>query len=172
MPVTYGPYHLIGHDHLDRLTVYLNGLVLTSKQSGLVWSCDANTNDYVAANLTLQDASLPPATDTPLDTFFKSFPAFAYDPVLPPAKSFKKLSKHMNWRKDTDDSRHYWRQYQEALLEEFELWFGAEDDLQAWHALCRAVGVVPLPTTYAACAKVGANITYGPFLAAADMYRI
>ena len=34
-----------------------------------------------------------------------------------------------------------WDQYQEALTQEFKLWFGAEDDNAVWHSFCRAVKI-------------------------------
>ena len=36
----------------------------------------------------------------------------------------------------------------------FDLWFGSEDDLEAWHALCCAVGISPLPTSCESCKEV------------------
>ncbi|KAF1963906.1 hypothetical protein BU23DRAFT_440867, partial [Bimuria novae-zelandiae CBS 107.79] len=46
---------------------------------------------------------------------------------------------------------------QKALTEEFDLWFGSEDDLEAWHALCCAVGISPLPTSCESCEKAVRN---------------
>ena len=45
--------------------------------------------------------------------------------------------------------------YQDALQCELYLWYGAENDLTAWHALCRAIGVEPLPKTCELCEEVG-----------------
>ena len=36
------------------------------------------------------------------------------------------------------------------------MWYGAESDLAAWHALCRAVDVEPLPRTCELCEEVEA----------------
>ena len=44
-------------------------------------------------------------------------------------------------------SQDTWNRYQDALESEMHIWYGAEGDLAAWHALCRAVGVKPLPQT-------------------------
>jgi hypothetical protein len=37
--------------------------------------------------------------------------------------------------------------------------YGAEDDLTAWHALCRAISVEPLPQTCEQCEEVRARYT-------------
>ena len=84
---------------------------------------------------------------TPLDVFFRSFPTFDYDPSLPPATSFVDLQKHERWKRDTVASKDAWRKYQAALAGELRMWFGEENDLAAWHALCRAINVKPLPQT-------------------------
>jgi hypothetical protein len=45
------------------------------------------------------------------------------------------------------------------------MWYGAENDLTAWHALCRAIGVEPLPKTCAQCEEVGDRVTkFGRFM--------
>ncbi|KAK1960024.1 hypothetical protein LY78DRAFT_619146 [Colletotrichum sublineola] len=92
-------------------------------------------------------------TETPLDVFFHSYPTFDYDPSLPPSDSYADLKKHMGWRRGQPDSSNAWSNYQDALQMELEMWYGAEDDLTAWHALCRAIGIKPLPNTCDGCEK-------------------
>jgi hypothetical protein len=92
--------------------------------------------------------------DTPLDQFFLSYPSFEYDRSLPPAESFNSLRRNQRWRRGSLESDEAWDQYQKALKEEFKLWYGAEDDLGAWHALCRAIRIKPLPTTCEESEKV------------------
>ena len=94
------------------------------------------------------------ASESPLDVFFRSFPTFKYDRALPPATSYANLETHMGWHRGQSQSSNAWIEYQDALEREFEMWFGAEDDLVAWHALCRAIGIKPLPTTCGLCKKV------------------
>ena len=44
-------------------------------------------------------------------------------------------------------------------------WYGAENDLTAWHALCRAIGIEPLPTTCGKCEEVGGRaMRFGRFV--------
>lgn len=91
---------------------------------------------------------------TPLNIFFQSFDGFKFDPNLPPSESYSSLQRFYGWRKGDKDSAGAWDQYQEALTQEFKLWFGAEDDIAAWHSLCRAVRIEPLPRSCLECEKV------------------
>ena len=98
-------------------------------------------------------------TDGPLDNFFHLYPSFRYDASTPPAISFGSLQKHLQkrhkWSRESPKCKEIWHRYQMALTQEFNLWFGVEDDLNAWHSLCRAVRVIPLPTTSELCRSVG-----------------
>jgi hypothetical protein len=95
-----------------------------------------------------------PSNETPLDRFFLSYPSFEYDRSLSPAESFARLQRHQRWRRGSSEGKTAWGEYQRALKEEFQLWYGAENDLGAWHALCRAIGINPLPATCEGCEKV------------------
>ncbi|CAK7198939.1 hypothetical protein SEUCBS139899_001607 [Sporothrix eucalyptigena] len=79
--------------------------------------------------------------DTPLDRFFKSYATYPYDSSKPPEKSFHQLVQHFGWKRESKEQKEAWRVYQSALVEEVRLWFGDEDDLAAWHQLCRAVRI-------------------------------
>jgi len=97
--------------------------------------------------------------DGPLDSFFHSYRSFHYDASTPPAISFECLQNHLQtrhrWARDDPEREKLWHHYQAALTQEFNLWFGVEDDLDAWHSLCRAVRITPLPTTCELCRSVG-----------------
>jgi heat shock protein HslJ len=96
---------------------------------------------------------------TPLDIFFLSFNGFLYDPTLAPTESYSSLQRYYGWRRGERESDQAWQQFQEALSQEFKLWFGTEDDLVAWHSLCRAVKIEPLPSTCLDCEKVELTAT-------------
>jgi hypothetical protein len=119
--------------------------------------CDRSFGSQEALDQHLRDSpahvQLP---RTPLDTFFLSFDTFVYDPTLPPSESYASLQRFYGWRRGEQTSDQAWRQFQEALSQEFQLWFGVEDDLAAWHSLCRAVKIEPLPRTCHDCKKVEA----------------
>ena len=117
--------------------------------------CDRNFGSQAALDQHIQDSPVhnaPPVT--PLDAFFLSFTVFEYDPDLPPSESFAQLKRFHGWRRGDPDDIQAWIEYQSALEEEVRLWFGAEDDLSAWHSICRAIGIEPLPATCAQSKKV------------------
>merc|ERR1712054_266843 len=115
-------------------------------------TCDRPFCSKEALEQHLRDAPVHQEyTETPLDTFFRSFSTFNYSPSLPPADSYAKLEKHEGWRRGVTESDDAWNRYQDALEKELHLWYGAEDDLTAWHALCRAIDIDPLPKTREKC---------------------
>ena len=64
------------------------------------------------------------------------------------------LRTHEGWRRGDPASKDAWNRYQDALASELRKWYGAENDMAAWHALCRAIGVKPLPRTCEQCEEV------------------
>lgn len=59
----------------------------------------------------------------------------------------------MGWRRGERVSSEAWDTYQDSLKAEVQLWFGEEDDLHAWHTLCRAIGITHPPHKCDDCAK-------------------
>ncbi|KAF2188514.1 hypothetical protein K469DRAFT_565357 [Zopfia rhizophila CBS 207.26] len=115
-------------------------------------TCDRSFGSEEALGQHLRDSRIHQQdTETPLDVFFRSFPTFDYDPSLPPATSYANLREHEGWRRGSAASDDAWNRYQDALESELHMWYGAENDLTAWHALCRAIGVEPLPKTCEQC---------------------
>jgi ribosomal protein S26 len=92
--------------------------------------------------------------ETPLDIFFLSFRTFQYDPSHSPAKSYARLREHQGWQRGDTASNNAWNRYQDAMESELRMWYGEENSLAAWHALCRAIGVEPLPKTCEQCEEV------------------
>ena len=118
--------------------------------------CDRSFNSEEALQQHLRDSpNHRQDTETPLDVFFHSFPTFDYDPSLPPATSYVNLRRHEGWRRNSVTLDNAWNRYQDALQSELHMWYGSEDALTAWHALCRAIGVEPLPKTCEQCEEVG-----------------
>ncbi|WPG98890.1 Hypothetical protein R9X50_00169000 [Acrodontium crateriforme] len=116
--------------------------------------CDRTFVSEDALNQHLRDSPLHQRlSDTPLNSFFCSFPTFDYDPSLAPSISYKRLQQHMCWQRGDDESDEAWNDYQDALKNELQKWYGSEDDLTAWHALCSAIGIDPLPVTCELCEK-------------------
>ncbi|CAI7628428.1 unnamed protein product [Penicillium viridicatum] len=105
----------------------------------------------------------PPST--PLDEFFQSFAGFNYNPKLPPSESYSQLKRFSRWGEYDPEDKEAWKQYQSALEAEVKMWFGTEDDLGAWHSLCRAIGIEPLPAT----CKQAVNAVRGVFVNIIDL---
>jgi uncharacterized protein YlaI len=129
-------------------------------------TCDRSFGNEEALEQHLRDSRIHQQdTETPLDVFFRSFLTFDYDPSLPPATSYANLRGHKGWRRGSAASDDAWNRYQDALQSELNMWYGAENDLTAWHALCRAIGVEPLPETCGQCEEVGDRATkFGRFM--------
>ncbi|KAK7433888.1 hypothetical protein Landi51_13759 [Colletotrichum acutatum] len=116
--------------------------------------CNRSFSTEEALQQHIRDSAIhQQSTETPLDAFFRSHATFDYDRSLPPPVSYANLQRHMRWSRDQPVSAKAWNKYQNALQKEFQMWFGEEDDLAAWHALCRAIGIYPLPVTSEQCKK-------------------
>ncbi|KAK1657359.1 hypothetical protein BDP55DRAFT_567411 [Colletotrichum godetiae] len=117
-------------------------------------TCNRSFGKEEALQQHLRDSTIHQQnTETPLDAFFHSHATFDYDRSLPPPVSYANLQRHMGWHRDQSESTNAWNKYQNALEKEFQMWYGAEDNLAAWHALCRAIGINPLPLTSEQCEK-------------------
>lgn len=147
MSVSYGPYHLIEDSHIERLLVHVS---LTTKTASFI-----TTQQHPKVSGTPSAENTAAALGvSPINAFFESFPSFEFDPTITPSESYRLLEKHRKRHSRSAQSDEIWDEYQEALTEEFDLWFGSEDDLEAWHALCCAVGISPLPTSCESCEEV------------------
>jgi len=120
----------------------------------------------------LYPQSTPAPSTGPLDSFFRSFSGYQYDPSIPPAESFRSFRRGLKRWSDWDGySPDTWKEYKEdvytryqaALTKEFNLWFGTEDDIMPWHSLCRAIAIHPLPPTCELCREVGNRFYNNPF---------
>ncbi|CAH0023061.1 unnamed protein product [Clonostachys rhizophaga] len=121
-------------------------------------TCDRKFQSKGALEAHLRDSPVHGRkSKTPLDIFFGSFRSFKYDPSLPPSTSYAKLRDQRGWERGDPEGDEAWNRYQDALAIELEMWYGAEDDLAAWHSLCRAIGIEPPPQTCALCKKAARN---------------
>lgn len=85
---------------------------------------------------------------TPLDDFFRTYEVekgFHYDRKMVPYDSFAALRAHCGWDEEDSNYQYAKEKYGAALRQELNVWFGRENDIAKWHALCRAIGVAPLP---------------------------
>lgn len=172
--------HLAGKAHARKL-IHVNSTILgtpevnkikekriaqsnsTANHLAQSWTCPSCnvviTFRQKASHSCPSSDSKPSTIDGPLDDFFHFYHSFHYDASTPPAISFESLQKYLQkrhkWSRESPECKELWHCYQAALTQEFNLWFGIEDDLDAWHSLCRAVRITPLPTTCELCRSVG-----------------
>ncbi|KAF4631765.1 hypothetical protein G7Y89_g6362 [Cudoniella acicularis] len=141
-----------------------------SKPETCAPTCPDCRTDLVGDNETIHSCPYPQFTPVPstgpLDSFFLSFSGYQYDPSIPPAESFRSFRRGLRRWSDWDGySPDTWKEYEEdiytryqaALTQEFNLWFGTEDDIRAWHSLCRAIAIQPLPATCELCREAVRN---------------
>jgi uncharacterized Zn-finger protein len=117
-------------------------------------TCNRSFSSEEALEQHLKYSRFHETAQTPLDIFFGSFRSFDYDPSLPPATSYAYLRRQEGWQRGDTAAKDAWDRYQEALEGELRMWYGEENDLTAWHALCRAIGIDPLPQTCGQCEEV------------------
>jgi hypothetical protein len=98
-------------------------------------------------------------TDDSLDEFFHFYHSFHYDVFTSLVISFESLQKYLQkrhkWSRESHECKELWHSYQVVLTQKFNLWFDVEDDLNAWHSLCRAVRITSFSITCELCRSVG-----------------
>jgi hypothetical protein len=90
-----------------------------------------------------------------IDEFFAAYPSFNYDPTAPMTREFKRMCKFFGWSDDRRDKRDARDEFRAAMVRDFNSFYGSDvHDILAWHKLCRAVGICPLPEDIRECRKV------------------
>jgi hypothetical protein len=78
----------------------------------------------------------------PLETFFLSYPNFAYDAEAPSGLQYQRLCKEQGWKRGDALGEAAWQDLRSALVLEFNARFGTDvRDLLAWQTLCAVVGL-------------------------------
>lgn len=161
MPVSHGPYHLIEDSHMERVIVHISAttrsaLCITTPQTATheLFSKGQAQSSRKATTALSTENPVAAVRESPINNFFASFPSFRYDPTIIPSKSYQLLQKLHKWDLHSSEGKAIRKRYQDALRQEFDLWYGSEDGLEAWHALCRAIGTRPLPTSCELSEKV------------------
>lgn len=131
------------------------------------WTCPSCDDVFSMKQKASHSCAGSVPKSSPLDNFFRSYPSFRYNASTPPATSFNFLRNHLakihKWPRESSERERLWELYQDVITEEFNLLFGVQDDLDAWHLLCRAVRVEPLPTTCKECRSVSTLKLFYPF---------
>ncbi|XP_006460537.1 hypothetical protein AGABI2DRAFT_220577 [Agaricus bisporus var. bisporus H97] len=91
----------------------------------------------------------------PLEAFFRKYRWFIYVPGQSASAQFKRLRDEAGWDRDDDENDRAWQSYRTALVRQFNATYSVdEDDLAAWHALLRHIGVNNPPSTVEECKKL------------------
>lgn len=87
-----------------------------------------------------------------IDSFFARYVDFNYDLRATPSDEWRRLQREYGWTRGDEDGRTAWEEYSEALVLEFESWYGTDNNsLSSWRSLCRAVRIQPVPQTCGGC---------------------
>lgn len=88
------------------------------------------------------------------ENFFADY-EFDYDPSQPIMKQFYRMSDRYKWKKDDPDKKEARDGVRDAIALTFNDTYGTDvNDLNAWHNLCRAVRIDPLPEDIESCREV------------------
>ncbi|PFH46145.1 hypothetical protein AMATHDRAFT_156161, partial [Amanita thiersii Skay4041] len=95
-----------------------------------------------------------------LTAFFVQYnsPTFTYNPNAPPTTEFARLVRHSQWGTDPHPPTYYeaHERFSRAMGLTFRDFYGSDiHDINAWQALCLALGVVdPVPDTLRECKRI------------------
>jgi hypothetical protein len=107
----------------------------------------------------------PTANDDPkagqfIAGFFSLTPEFRYDPRAETWQQFYDMSRTLNWRAYPEHIKAQRTLLKDAAVREFNLIYGTDEkSIVGWEALCRAMGITPLPSTRDLCRHVCPTVT-------------
>jgi hypothetical protein len=91
----------------------------------------------------------------PMEQFFSQYSWFDYSAPQPASQQFKRLRDEAGWDRSNPEGKEAWEGYRTALVRQFNSSYSSdEDDLEAWHALIRHIGIIDLPDTAGECKTV------------------
>lgn len=95
-----------------------------------------------------------PSTVDHLEAFFANYPKFEYRPINTATDEYRRLCRLMSGDHGFDRDK-AWMDLRDAIVLEFNKIYGTdENDLGSWQALCRVLGIAPVPTTLQECRKM------------------
>lgn len=89
---------------------------------------------------------------TPLDTFFATYPKFEYDSSASAPLEFYRMCDEFCWDREDEEREQASRDFKDALVKQFNDIYGTDvNDLASWRTLCQIVHVSPIPDTLESC---------------------
>ncbi|KAF8336078.1 hypothetical protein F5887DRAFT_1250067, partial [Amanita rubescens] len=87
--------------------------------------------------------------------FFARYPKFDYDSVAPVNSEFQRLVRCYKWKRGSAQDKKAWAGFSTAMGKQFADYYGTDVyDINAWQALCMALGVHPVPDTISECKEI------------------
>ncbi|KAF8730601.1 hypothetical protein AX14_005409 [Amanita brunnescens Koide BX004] len=82
--------------------------------------------------------------------FFAEYPDFEYDSTAPVTQEYRRLTQESDWMPRSQAEKKAKSAFGEAMGKQFASFYGTSiHDMEAWKALCEALGVDPIPETIA-----------------------
>ncbi|KAF8342421.1 hypothetical protein F5887DRAFT_1283790 [Amanita rubescens] len=87
-----------------------------------------------------------------IEGFFSEYPEFEYDSTAPVSQEYRRLKDHFDWMPRSQEEKKAKSAFGTAMGKQFASFYGTSvNDIEAWKALCEALGVDPVPETIAEC---------------------
>ncbi|KAG8753324.1 hypothetical protein FRC11_007526, partial [Ceratobasidium sp. 423] len=116
----------------------------------------AYLTDESKADTDSDSAKKPPPEElrTYLEAFFARYPGFEYDPTKPCMDEFKRLTKWVGWKKESEEFEEARKGMNEALTDQFNAIYGKDpNDVVVWRNLCSVLELAEIPTERSVCKK-------------------
>jgi hypothetical protein len=98
------------------------------------------------------------STPEPLEDFFAQFAGlglgFEYSENSTAHDNFNRLREVLQWDKNSTKLSIVRVDFNDALVQQFNFVYGADDDLEAWQNLCSVIDITPVPDDIKDCKKV------------------
>jgi len=91
----------------------------------------------------------------PLEVFFRQYAWFKYRRDESAEEQFNRLRSEAKWKRGDPENDEAWEDYRTALVRQFNTSFSSDDNnLDAWHALLRHIGITDPPETVKKCKEL------------------
>lgn len=90
-----------------------------------------------------------------IESFFAQYPAFDYCKEDPIVEEFCQMCDYFGWDREGGEKKAAQFVFKTAMILTFNALYGTDiNDIRAWHKLCVALDIVPLPNGLKACRNV------------------
>jgi hypothetical protein len=94
-----------------------------------------------------------------IESFFAQYPAFDYCKEYPIVEEFYRMCDSFGWEKDDEEKKAAQFGFKTAMVLAFNALYGTDvNDIGAWHKLCVALDITPLPSGLKDCRNVSCHL--------------